>query len=177
MSHCVLMKRDGFRVIDILSIFKTQGRCSHGCRSVLMSLSSSTIGIRKRPVTAKKEQWKWLDSVHRACDTVLRHRSMITSLPSPTALSNAQLLHMPAMLLCAALVRVCASALAIVWQKIYDVDGFKFFSQKGSTLLNRNVRDGAEFLILLNVNKYWTCYDTCVPWIVRVLLKGTLCRL
>lgn len=64
------MKRNGFRVIDILSIFKTQGRCSHGCRSVLMSLSSSTIGIRKRPVTAKKEQWKWLDSVHRACDSV-----------------------------------------------------------------------------------------------------------
>lgn len=109
------MKRNGFRVIDILSIFKTQGRCSHGCRSVLMSLSSSTIGIRKRPVTAKKEQWKWPDSVHRACDSVT---SSLNDNLSPeshgAALSNAQLLHMPAMLVCAALVRVCASALTIV---------------------------------------------------------------
>lgn len=31
------------------------------------------------------------------------------------------------------------------------------FLTKGSTLPNCHVRDGAELLIQLNVNKYWTC--------------------
>lgn len=54
----------------------------------------------------------------------------------------------------------CSSALAFVRRRHQSI---VMFTEGFNPLkLLVRTRDGAEFLILLHVNKYWTCCGTCM---------------
>lgn len=120
----------GFALSTFYPYLKLKEGVSHGCRSVLMLLSSSTIGIRKRPVTAKKEQWKWLDSVHRACDSVTSSLNDNLSPESHGPIECPTNIICPRCLYARLWFAYVLVPSLLFDKKIYDVTGFKFFSQR-----------------------------------------------
>lgn len=114
-----------------------------------------TMGIRKRPVTAKRELWKGPGS----CKMMLRHYRPITT---PLLIAVYKYTH------------TYKRTVRLLSNEQFEVcDKLKNSITKGWTLLHRcNNRDGAEFLILLHVNKYWTC-QTLVSHGSYGVVKGT----
>lgn len=75
------------------------------------------------------------------------------------------------------IVRICTSALTILrctlkYNMTSKINLKNFVHTQRVQPFRIKKRDGAQFLILLHVNKYWTCCHTCELWIVWGSYQG-----